>query len=61
MSVVGTPSGPSFELVDLLERLGKLTSQHEELEARVDLLEVSETETETERKRERQSGENRFT
>lgn len=40
MSVVGTPSGPSFELVDLLERLGKLTSQHEELEARVDLLEI---------------------
>lgn len=32
--------GPSAELLDILERLGKLTEDHETLKARVDELEV---------------------
>ncbi|KAJ8317816.1 hypothetical protein KUTeg_004630 [Tegillarca granosa] len=34
--------GPSAELLDILERLGKLTDDHETLKARVDALELNE-------------------
>lgn len=40
VSRVSTP-GPSEHLLDILERLGKLDSDHQALKARVDALEVN--------------------